>query len=87
MRRLGFTRRQFLQATTAGVLTLSLGRLAPTPFLAAEAGTPPMALPDYRGWEDLYRQKWQWDSVSRSTHFVNCWYDGPSVSRARSTRC
>ncbi|WP_137283283.1 nitrate reductase subunit alpha [Halorussus salinisoli] len=26
----------------------------------------------YRDWEDFYREKWDWDSVSRSTHGVNC---------------
>lgn len=26
----------------------------------------------YREWEDLYRDEWDWDSVSRSTHSVNC---------------
>ncbi|MFB6114191.1 MAG: molybdopterin-dependent oxidoreductase [Halodesulfurarchaeum sp.] len=26
----------------------------------------------YRDWEDLYREQWDWDSISRSTHSVNC---------------
>ncbi|WP_458204525.1 nitrate reductase subunit alpha [Haladaptatus sp. NG-SE-30] len=26
----------------------------------------------YREWEDFYREKWDWDSISRSTHGVNC---------------
>ncbi|MDG5776902.1 molybdopterin-dependent oxidoreductase [Haloarculaceae archaeon H-GB2-1] len=26
----------------------------------------------YREWEDLYREQWDWDSISRSTHSVNC---------------
>ena len=26
----------------------------------------------YRDWEDLYREQWDWDSVARSTHSVNC---------------
>ncbi|WP_254546342.1 molybdopterin-dependent oxidoreductase [Halomarina pelagica] len=26
----------------------------------------------YRDWEDLYRERWDWDSVARSTHSVNC---------------
>jgi complex iron-sulfur molybdoenzyme family reductase subunit alpha len=28
--------------------------------------------PEYRGWESLYRDEWTWDSVTRSTHGVNC---------------
>jgi nitrate reductase alpha subunit len=26
----------------------------------------------YREWEDLYRDEWDWDSISRSTHSINC---------------
>ncbi|MGM0398016.1 MAG: molybdopterin-dependent oxidoreductase [Halobacteriota archaeon] len=26
----------------------------------------------YREWEDLYRDQWDWDSIGRSTHSVNC---------------
>ncbi|MFW5905424.1 MAG: molybdopterin-dependent oxidoreductase, partial [archaeon] len=26
----------------------------------------------YREWEDLYREQWDWDSISRSTHSINC---------------
>ncbi|MEF8975647.1 MAG: molybdopterin-dependent oxidoreductase, partial [Halapricum sp.] len=26
----------------------------------------------YRDWEDFYREEWDWDSVARSTHSVNC---------------
>ncbi|WP_117595386.1 nitrate reductase subunit alpha [Haloprofundus halophilus] len=26
----------------------------------------------YRDWEDLYRERWDWDSTARSTHSVNC---------------
>ncbi len=68
------TRRRFLQGAGAGLLALSLRRFAfPVSTAgAAESGAP--AIPVYRTWEDLYRQKWTWDKVSRSTHFVNCWY-------------
>jgi DMSO reductase family type II enzyme molybdopterin subunit len=68
------TRRHFLQSASAGLLILSLRHLSPAALAAAESGAASVALPDYRTWEGLYRQKWQWDSVSRSTHFVNCWY-------------
>ena len=26
----------------------------------------------YRDWEDLYRDEWDWDTIARSTHSVNC---------------
>ena len=68
------TRRHFLQSAGAATLLLSLDRLscaAPAARAAAPAAT---ALPAYRGWEDLYRQRWVWDKVVRSSHFVNCWY-------------
>src|SRR4030043_2233027 len=29
--------------------------------------------PAYRGWEDLYRQKWTWDKVAWGTHCVDCY--------------
>ena len=29
----------------------------------------------YRGWEDLYRGQYSWDSVVRSTHSANCGAD------------
>jgi DMSO reductase family type II enzyme molybdopterin subunit len=69
----GLTRRDFLKSSGAAALALSLAhlRLAPGAGAAQEAvgqETP------YRSWEDLYRRKWQWDKVGRSTHFVNCWY-------------
>ena len=28
--------------------------------------------PEYRGWEDFYRDIWTWDSMARSSHGVNC---------------
>ena len=73
------TRRVFLRATGAAALTLSLGRLAPAAAAGEESGQrrdlPPYSpLPDYRGWEDLYRQRWSWDYVAKGTHYVNCWY-------------
>ena len=27
----------------------------------------------YRGWEDLYRQKWTWDKVAFGSHCVDCY--------------
>jgi DMSO reductase family type II enzyme molybdopterin subunit len=41
----------------------------------ALAQTPPQGtnLPKYTRWTDVYREKWSWDRIARSTHFVNCW--------------
>ncbi len=37
-----------------------------------EAVDDPIGSYPYRDWEDLYRDEWDWDSVARSTHSVNC---------------
>jgi len=84
---LRWTRREFLRATGAAAVTLGLANLqlacespaehatpAPTviPSPAAVAGPLPQ-LPDYRSWEDLYRNQWVWESVVRGTHtMTNC---------------
>jgi len=69
------TRRNFLKA---GSSTLALALLHLGWRMPIEAATatiqPANALPDYRSWEDLYRQRWVWDRVARGTHYVNCWY-------------
>ncbi|HEX9640639.1 MAG TPA: molybdopterin-dependent oxidoreductase, partial [Candidatus Krumholzibacteria bacterium] len=69
----GFTRRDFLKGGGAAALALSLGhlRFAPGALAANEILSAEYS---YRSWEDLYRGKWQWDKVARTTHFVNCWY-------------
>ena len=68
-------RRDFLRSAGATTLWLSLDRLG---FAQAPPGpstvAAPAQVPDYRTWEDVYRGKWAWDKVVRSTHFVNCWY-------------
>ncbi|MBW2373934.1 MAG: hypothetical protein JRF70_15505 [Deltaproteobacteria bacterium] len=75
------TRRTVLRAGVAGAagvtaLSLGLGRLcsqAEGP-VAPEgvAGSP--APPEYGDWRDVYRERWRWDKVVKSSHFVNCWY-------------
>ncbi|MBW2293232.1 MAG: molybdopterin-dependent oxidoreductase [Deltaproteobacteria bacterium] len=64
------SRRQFLSASAASALTLSLDRLgwwAPESAAAAEASS------HYTDWRDVYRERWRWDRVVRGTHTnVNC---------------
>jgi hypothetical protein len=78
---LDITRRRFIEG--AGVLTLSLLQLrcGDSSELVEEAGPKsprPEPLPrpvvvDFRGWEDVYRQKWSWDRVVKGAHHViNC---------------
>ncbi|HSQ00112.1 MAG TPA: molybdopterin-dependent oxidoreductase [Candidatus Dormibacteraeota bacterium] len=55
-------------------LLLSLDHLTFRGCGARAALAEPPPLPDYRWWEDVYRQQWAWDKVVRSSHFVNCWY-------------
>ncbi len=76
------SRRSFLRATGAAALVLGLGNLelgcgTPEHEAADGAQAPgprPLAdLPAYRGWEDLYRERWTWDQVVRGTHtMTNC---------------
>ncbi len=64
---LKLNRRQFLKAAGAAALGLSLDLR----FLL-QARAEPMLISDYRSWEDLYRQKWTWDKIARSSHSINC---------------
>ena len=58
----------------AGALALSLGHLALRPAGAGVATAEAPAGPSYADWQDIYRQRWAWDSISKGTHYVNCWY-------------
>ncbi|MBW2241893.1 MAG: molybdopterin-dependent oxidoreductase [Deltaproteobacteria bacterium] len=75
-RRAGISRRRFLIAGTAGTASLALGLrcLQPgdTEALAGSSVAP--APPPYGDWRDVYQERWRWDKVVRSSHFVNCWY-------------
>ena len=67
------TRRNFIKSSAAGALTLSL------PSFSAKAGESLTSLaaqkpPTYTTWMDTYRKQWTWDSVSKGTHLINCWY-------------
>ncbi len=77
------TRRQFLAAGGAAGLGLALSGFSPASpaFAAAKQSrqSPPGALRPaktihYGDWKDIYRQKWTWDKVVKSSHFTNCWY-------------
>jgi len=74
-------RRSFLFAGAAGALslTLCLGNLScsdPSPDLEQSQAAEPArsAPPVYNDWRDVYRERWRWDKVVRSSHWVNCWY-------------
>jgi nitrate reductase alpha subunit len=65
--------RTFLLAGAVGAAGVALGswRLRP----AAATGLPGAAAPRaYGDWRDVYRERWAWDKIVKSTHFVNCWY-------------
>ena len=73
------SRRGFLVAAatlgaTGAAAVLGLRHLRPQPGEPSQAATTPVAAPVYGGWQDVYRERWTWDRVVRSTHFVNCWY-------------
>ena len=67
------TRRNFLVSAGAATLLLSLDRLGLAQAPGAVGSTAAVPLPDYRTWEDVYRQKWTWDRVVRCSHNrANC---------------
>ncbi len=74
------SRRRFIMGSGAvlagGGLLLSLKQLEwpDDDGAVALSDAPRDAAPAYTTFEDLYRQQWTWDSVAKSTHFVNCWY-------------
>jgi len=66
-------RRRFLKMMLGAAATLTAGKVFGLTGTNLEVVSNPYAYPpEYRGWEDLYRDEWTWDSVSRSTHGVNC---------------
>ena len=73
------TRRSFLYGAGAAAVTLTLSNLqfactAPSEPAAEPTHSHAVAdLPEYRGWEDLFRQKWTWDRIVKGTHIrTNC---------------
>jgi DMSO reductase family type II enzyme molybdopterin subunit len=68
-------RRNFLKAGGgAALLTLSYLKLKSDPVHVTAPAMRPAKRIEYGGFEDIYRKKWMWDRVAKSTHFVNCWY-------------
>ena len=67
-----FTRRDFLKLTGATALALSLDSLG---FLGgiAQATEKIFQKWEYKGWENLHRDEWKWDSVTYGTHLVDCY--------------
>jgi DMSO reductase family type II enzyme molybdopterin subunit len=73
------TRRDFVRGAGAlglslGLVRLQLGCGDPAPQPRAPGPAHLADVPEYRDWSDLYRQRFTWDSVHKSTHHVNCWY-------------
>ncbi|MFB6123031.1 MAG: molybdopterin-dependent oxidoreductase [Haloferacaceae archaeon] len=71
----GVSRRGFLAGVgTAAALGISgLSAAADGDGMPGlEVVSDPIGEYPYRDWEDFYREEWDWDSVSRSTHSVNC---------------
>jgi anaerobic selenocysteine-containing dehydrogenase len=66
-------RRQFLQLAGGSALTLGMLRLrfAGGEARAADAASAASA-PDYHSWENVYRELWQWDSVTWGSHTNQC---------------
>ncbi|MFB6183630.1 MAG: molybdopterin-dependent oxidoreductase [Haloarculaceae archaeon] len=73
-RDLDVARRDFLKgagaATVLGVT--GMGAAADGTMEGLQVVDDPIGNYPYRDWEDLYREQWDWDSVGRSTHSVNC---------------
>lgn len=74
---LRFTRRGFIAAGSGAAIALALSRLGPlssaTQTAAPTTATGNTALV-YGDWRDVYRDRWSWDRVVKSSHFTNCWY-------------
>ena len=67
-------RRSFIKGM-GSALGLSLVQLSWKSRALADAAAPQAAgAVRYESFEDIWRTKWSWDSVSKGSHFVNCWY-------------
>jgi DMSO reductase family type II enzyme molybdopterin subunit len=66
------TRRHFLKATGVATLALSLDSLG---FLGGTSHATEKVFQkwEYKGWENLHRDEWKWDSITYGTHLVDCY--------------
>ncbi len=66
------TRRRFMQASGATAL-FAAGSVPLLHFSKAMAQPQKRATEKLKNWEDLYRQRWTWDSVAKGSHgWANC---------------
>ncbi len=70
------SRREFLKTLAAAGIVASAGgaaaALGKTKYFQEIGETRVEHPQEFRDWEDMYRQRWQYDKVARSTHGVNC---------------
>ncbi|RMD83992.1 MAG: dimethylsulfide dehydrogenase, partial [Candidatus Dadabacteria bacterium] len=73
---MAITRRRFLVAGGLAGVALVLSDLRPlgSRGVAAAGASGRGAEAAYGDWRDVYRQKWTWDRIHKSSHFTNCWY-------------
>ncbi len=67
------SRRRFLQLSSAGALSLMMGRLEVARSWASGAAGRALSPTAYGDWRDLYRDAWRWDRIAKGTHSnANC---------------
>jgi DMSO reductase family type II enzyme molybdopterin subunit len=67
------TRREALKYFSTGAACLALSEFVGLEVMLGQAAGGSLSQEyDYRSWEDLFRKKWIWDKVVRSTHSVGC---------------
>lgn len=66
------TRRNFLHAAVGVTASLTFPGAALGLTRLEPIGDPLKGEYPYRGWEDLYRKEWTWDSTGFATHSIGC---------------